>query len=175
MREFSRTATNIPVTTEGSRASNEGTIANLGLRGAMVRLPLPKQVPGVSKLLFAIAPQLQPIEVPGRDATPGPRYRLPVIHELGLSHQVHPGGLYNLVAAALSASHYAQTDPNVSRYNLENYIGAVVHCQQVAVGSNRPISSRRQTTCFSWALSLPLLAQRRGASRRKKNSNGRSR
>lgn len=40
-----------------------------------------------------------------------------------------------LVVRNLQASHYAQTDPNVRRYNLETYIGAVVHCQQVAVGS----------------------------------------
>ena len=66
MREFPRIATNIPVSMEASGASYQGTIVNLALRGAAVRLPVPKSLPAVSNLRFALAPQLQPIEVLAR-------------------------------------------------------------------------------------------------------------
>ena len=66
MREFPRIATNMPVTMEAGGAKYQGTIANLGLGGVMVRLPSPKPLPAVSNLRFALAPQLQPIEVLAR-------------------------------------------------------------------------------------------------------------
>jgi DNA-binding NtrC family response regulator len=66
MREFPRIATNMPVTMEGSGARYQGVLVNLSLRGAAVRLPVPKPLPAVSNLHFTLTPQLQPIEVLAR-------------------------------------------------------------------------------------------------------------
>ena len=66
MREFPRIATNMPVTMEASGARYQGVLANLSLRGAAVRLAGPKPLPAVSNLRFALAPQLESIEVLAR-------------------------------------------------------------------------------------------------------------